>query len=95
MARLPARNYGSTIAQRAALTKAIERGPTPELNGVVRWRLCDLVQWLWLEFRVSVNEQTLSRKVRATGDRQLRAPQTSRAGLQRAHIACDDSRDCS
>ncbi len=30
--------------QRAALVQAIERGPTPYLDGVVRWRLCDLVQ---------------------------------------------------
>ncbi|MGN7883687.1 helix-turn-helix domain-containing protein [Ensifer sp. 22460] len=28
--------------QRAALAQAIERGPTPYLDGVVRWRLCDL-----------------------------------------------------
>ena len=56
-------------AQRSALTKAIERGPAPYLDGVVRWRLCDLAQWLWEEFRVSVSEQTLSREVRALGYR--------------------------
>jgi len=32
--------------QRAALVQAIERGPTLYLDGVVRWRLCDLAQWL-------------------------------------------------
>ncbi|AYG64129.1 winged helix-turn-helix domain-containing protein (plasmid) [Rhizobium jaguaris] len=37
----------------------------------VRWRLCDLVQWLWEELRVSVSEQTLSREVRAMGYRKL------------------------
>src|SRR6195952_5465899 len=42
--------------QRTALAQAIERGPTPYLDGVVRWRLCDLGQWLWEEFRVSVSE---------------------------------------
>ena len=57
--------------QRAALVQAIERGPTPYLDGVVRWRLCDLAQWLWEEFRVSVSEQTLSREVRAMGYRKL------------------------
>ncbi len=46
--------------QRAALAQAMERGPAPYLDGVVRWRLCDLVQWLWHEFGVSVSEQTLS-----------------------------------
>lgn len=59
--------------QRAALAQAMERGPTPYLDGVVRWRLCDLVQWLWEEFRVSVSEQTLSREVRAMGYRKLAA----------------------
>lgn len=28
--------------QRAALAQAIERGPIPYLDGVVRWRFCDL-----------------------------------------------------
>jgi transposase len=59
--------------QRAALAQAIERGPTPYLDGVVRWRLCDLVQWLWEEFRVSASEQTLSREVHAMGYRKLSA----------------------
>lgn len=57
--------------QRAALAQAIERGPTPYLDGVVRWRLCDLVQWLWEEFRGSASEQTLSREVHAMGYRKL------------------------
>ncbi|TGE86858.1 IS630 family transposase [Rhizobium sp. SEMIA 4088] len=59
--------------QRAALAQAIERGPTPYLDGIVRWRLCDLVQWLWEGFRISVSEQTLSREVRAMGYRKLAA----------------------
>lgn len=59
--------------QRAALAQAIERGPTPYLDGVVRWRLCDLARWLWAEFRVSVSEQTLGREVRAMGYRKLSA----------------------
>ena len=57
--------------QHVALAQAMERGPTPYLDGVVRWRLCDLAQWLWEEFRVSVSEQTLSREVRAMGYRKL------------------------
>ena len=59
--------------QRAALVQAIGRAPTPYLDGVVRWRLCDLAQWLWEEFRVSVSKQTLSREVRAMGYRKLAA----------------------
>jgi len=59
--------------RRAALAQAIERGPTPNLYGVVRWRLCDLAQWLWEEFRVSESEQTLGREVRTMRYRKLAA----------------------
>jgi len=59
--------------QRAALAQAIERGPTSYLAGVVRWRLCDLAQWIWEEFRVSVSQETLGREVRAMGYRKLSA----------------------
>jgi transposase len=60
-------------AHRAALAAAIGSGPTPALHGVVRWRLVDLCQWLWEEFRVSVSKQTLSRELRAMGFRKLSA----------------------
>jgi hypothetical protein len=40
---------------------------------VVRWRLIDLVQWLWDEFRVSVSETTVGRELRAPGFRELSA----------------------
>jgi transposase len=42
-------------AQRRALLDQVERGPLPAIHGVVRWRLTDLAQWLWEEFRVSVS----------------------------------------
>jgi transposase len=62
-----------TDTHRAALAGIIDRGPIPAIHGVVRWRLCDLGQWLWEEFRVSVSTQTLSREVRAMGYRKLSA----------------------
>jgi transposase len=62
-----------TDAHRQALAAQIDRGPIPAVHGVVRWRLCDLGQWLWEEFRVSVSMQTLSREVRAIGYRKLSA----------------------
>jgi DNA replication protein DnaC len=40
---------------------------------VVRWRLCDLGQWLWEQFQLSVSKQTLSRELRAMGMRKLTA----------------------
>ena len=56
-----------------ALTAIIESGPIPATHGVVRWRLCDLGQWLWEEFQLSVSKQTLSRELRAMGLRKLSA----------------------
>jgi len=62
-----------TVEHREALAAQIDRGPIPAIHGVVRWRLCDLGQWLWEEFRVSVSMQTLSREVRAMGYRKISA----------------------
>ncbi len=62
-----------TAEHRQALATQIDHGPIPAIHGVVRWRLCDLGQWLWEEFRVSVSPQTLSRELRAMGYRKLSA----------------------
>jgi len=58
---------------RAALAAAVEAGPKPYLDGVVRWRLVDLVQWLWDRFGLSVSRQTLGRELRAMGYAKLSA----------------------
>jgi transposase len=58
---------------REALVALVESGPTPAVHGVVRWRLKDLVQWLWDEFRVEVSQTTLGRELRALGSRKLSA----------------------
>ena len=52
---------------RAALAKIIEEGPIPAIHGVVRWRLIDLCQWIFEEFRVTIFVQTLSRELRTMG----------------------------
>ena len=59
--------------QRQALAEMVERGPTPAIHGVVRWRLKDLTLWVWEEFRISLSETTLSRELRALGYRKLSA----------------------
>jgi len=59
--------------QRAALACIIEDGPVPYLDGVVRWRLCDLVSWLHREFRITVSDSTVSRILREMGYRKLSA----------------------
>jgi transposase len=58
---------------RAALAAMIESGPIPAIHGVVRWRVVDLCQWVFEEFRVIVAKQTLSRELRAMGYRKLSA----------------------
>ena len=58
---------------RATLAGMIESGPIPAAHGVVRWRLIDLCQWVWEEFRVSIAKQTMSRELRAMGYRKLSA----------------------
>ncbi len=44
---------------RAALIAIIESGPIPAVHGVVRWRIVDLCQWMFEEFRVTIAKQTL------------------------------------
>ena len=58
---------------RAALVAVIEQGPIPAVHGVVRWRLVDLIQWLWDEFQITISKQTLSREIRALDYRKLSA----------------------
>ena len=41
-------------AQRQAVARMIESGPIPAVHGVVRWRLIDLAQWIFEEFRITI-----------------------------------------
>ena len=59
--------------QREAIVRMIESGPIPAVHGVVRWRLIDLAQWIFEEFRITIATQTLSRELRALGYRKLSA----------------------
>src|SRR5438270_6986648 len=59
--------------RRQALHRMVESGPLPAVHGVVRWRLIDLAQWVFDEFRISISKQTLSRELRAVGFRKLSA----------------------
>ncbi|OCI90897.1 hypothetical protein A6U85_25300 [Agrobacterium sp. 13-626] len=53
--------------QRIALAKMVENGPIPAVHGVVRWRRKDLVQWIFREFRISLDETTVGRELKALG----------------------------
>jgi transposase len=57
---------------RAALARAVEAGPDPDVDGVVRWRLADLAQWFWRVHGVPVSRQTVGRVLRQMGYRNLR-----------------------
>ena len=60
-------------AHRAALAGIVESGPIPAVHGVVRWRIVDLCQWMFEEFRVTIAKQTMSRELRGLGYRKLSA----------------------
>ena len=62
-----------TDAHRAALATRLNEGPIPAIHGVVRWRLVDLIAWVWEEFRITISKQTLSRELRAMNYRKLSA----------------------
>ena len=45
----------------------VEKGPTPEVHSVVRWRLADLARWLEEEFKVTLDETNISRELKKQG----------------------------
>lgn len=93
--KAPGKTPTLTLEQRAALAGAVGAGPEPWRDGVVRWRLIDLAQWLWDEFQVSVSEATVGRELRALGFRKLSArprhyaqdPETAEAFKKVSHSA--------
>jgi transposase len=71
--KAPGQTPRLTAAHRAALARMIEEGPIPAAHGVVRWRLVDLCQWAFEEYRIVVSIQTMSRELRAMDYRKLSA----------------------
>lgn len=69
----PARKLNGSRRRAETLHRIVEEGPIPAVHGVVRWRLVDLAQWIWGEFRVSISRQTLSRELCAMDFRKLSA----------------------
>ncbi len=62
-----------TEEHRRALAKLVDDGPDPAVDGVVRWRLKDLVAWLHRTHGVTLEETTVSRALKALGYRKLSA----------------------
>ncbi len=71
--KAPGQTPKLTAEQRQGLKEIVEEGPTPAIHGVVRWRLVDLVQWVWDEYRVSISRQSLGRILHDMGMRKLSA----------------------
>jgi len=44
-----------TPEQLASVVRLVEDGPIPAIHGVVRWRLVDLVGWIYEEYGVSLD----------------------------------------
>jgi len=65
--KAPGKTPKLTDEQRQALAKTIDEGPIPAIHGVVRWRLKDLVQWIWDEFAIQLDVATVSRELKALG----------------------------
>jgi transposase len=59
--------------QRRALFEIVESGPIPAIHGVVRWRLNDLVQWIYDEFAITLKRDAMSRELKAMGFRKITA----------------------
>src|SRR3977135_620830 len=70
-------------AQRQAIVLMIENGPIPAVHGVVRWRLVDLAQCIFEEFRITIAKQTLSRELRAMA---IASCQPARAIMPRRRV---------
>ena len=52
---------------RAFLARLVEEGPIPAVDGVVRWRACDLIMRLYEEFGLSVSDDTIYRALKDLG----------------------------
>lgn len=52
---------------RAFLARLVEAGSIPAVDGVVRWRACDLIMRLHEEFGLSVSDDTIDRALKDLG----------------------------
>jgi transposase len=62
-----------TAEQLSAVLRLVEDGPIPAIHGVVRWRLVDLVGWIYDEYGVSLDPSSLGRILKGLGYARLSA----------------------
>lgn len=72
--KLPGRAPTLNDKQRRALARIVKAGPPPGMLVAERWRVIDLVQWVWEKFEVRVTKRTLLRELRALGSRKRFSP---------------------
>ena len=72
--KAPGQSPRRNEAHRAALAAILESGPIASVHGVVRWRIVDLRQWIFEEFRVVVAEPTLKPRAAREGVSQALGP---------------------
>jgi transposase len=65
--RRPGRKPRLTSEQEAELAAAVERGPDPERDGVVRWRRVDLRALIEMRFAVRLHERSVGKVLRRLG----------------------------
>jgi len=63
----PGRKPRLTPEQEAELATAVERGPDPDRDGVVRWRRVDLQALIEARFAVRLHERTVGKVLRRLG----------------------------
>ena len=64
---LPGASAKLTPAQLEALAAAVESGPDPRVDGVVRWRRVDLKAWIEERFGIVYHERSVSRLLKGLG----------------------------
>jgi transposase len=65
--RRPGRKPRLTPGQEAELAAAVEQGPDPDRDGVVRWRRVDLRALIEARFAVRLHERTVGKVLRRLG----------------------------
>src|ERR687883_940184 len=65
--RRPGRKPRLTPEQEAALATAVDRGPDPERDGVVRWRRIDLKALIEARYDVELHERSVGKVLRRLG----------------------------
>ncbi len=69
--RSPGRPPRLSAEHKAALAAQVDKGPDPEIDGVVRWRRVDLKRWIETQFGVVMHERTVGKQLTALGYRRL------------------------